>query len=104
MYARDGAEGTMHFDHENWTSETRLYDADAPRLATIDAVLARLEPGMTREAVTDLLGLPTETPYFRSHDLVYWLGQETGGVSIDSKWLVVDFSERGLERSQVVAD
>lgn len=92
------------FDRAVWTSETAIYEESYPRLAMLDDVRARLEPGMSREAVVDLLGPPTETPYFADHDLVYWLGQERSGVSVDSAWLVVDFAETGLDRVQVLTD
>lgn len=94
----------LQFDRETWTSETRIYDEDAPRLAMIDDVLARLERGMSREAVTELLGPPTDTPYFRDHDLVYWLGQSRRGMSVDSEWLLVDFADGKLSGARVASD
>lgn len=98
------AEAKLDFDRKTWTSETRIYEEDAPRRAMIDAVLARLGPGMSREAVTELLGPPTDTPYFRDHNLVYWLGQGGNGLSVDSAWLLVDFEDGGLVSARVAED
>jgi len=100
----DRAEARAAFDRGVWTSERRIHDVPAPRLAMADAVLARLDPGMTRAAVTALLGPPTETPHFRGHDLVYWLGQGGRGFSVDSHWLLVDFGDPGLVSARVATD
>jgi hypothetical protein len=43
---------------------------------------------MPREKVTAIIGEPDKTEYFKEWDLVYWLGQERGWISIDSEWLV----------------
>src|SRR5262245_44084202 len=55
------------------------------RLEMADRLLARGKLlGKTRAEVLDFLGQPTETSYFGSWDLVYWLGFERGFFSIDS--------------------
>ena len=65
-----------------------------------DRIVARhVLRGMTSSQVTDMLGKPPATDYFREWDLVYWLGPERGFLSIDSEWLVVK-----LDQNEVVAD
>lgn len=51
---------------------------------------------MTKEEVTDLLGVPPETNYFKEDDnIVFRLGDERGFISIDSEWLIVKFDVEG---------
>lgn len=95
---------TIEFDRDLWVSETRIYDEDYPRLQMVKDVLTRLPQGMSRTDVEALLGPATDTPYFRDHDLVYWLGQSRGGLSIDSSWLVIDFENDGLRAARVLTD
>jgi outer membrane protein assembly factor BamE (lipoprotein component of BamABCDE complex) len=99
-----GAGMAQGFSRDVWTSENRIYDEDYPRLQMIDDVLARLARGMSRADVEVLLGEPTDTPYFRQHDLVYWLGQQSGKLMVDSSWLVIDFDEGGLVSARMVTD
>jgi hypothetical protein len=64
------------------------------RLSMIDAMLLTHElRGLSRGEVDALLGPPTDTDYFSSWDLVYWLGPERGFLGIDSEWLVIRFGK-----------
>jgi hypothetical protein len=47
--------------------------------------------GKSRVEVEKLIGIPPPTEYFRSYDLVYWLGPERSFFGIDSEWLGVRF-------------
>src|SRR5262245_61954220 len=59
----------------------------------------------TRSQVVELLGEPPDTGYFRSWDLVYWLGPERGYISIDSEWLVLRLGQDGrVIDSRIVRD
>lgn len=42
-----------------------------------------------------MLGPPSDVGYFRTYDLVYWLGLERGFMRIDSEWLVVRLDATG---------
>jgi hypothetical protein len=62
---------------------------DAVRIRMVNDLLRRQSfRGMTRDQVTDVVGEPDRTQYFRDSDMVYWLGPERGFISIDSEWLV----------------
>lgn len=58
--------------------------------------------GESRAAVLGQLGPPHDGPYFRDHDLVYYLGDERGLMGIDSEWLVIDFDRDGKVASYAV--
>lgn len=48
----------------------------------------------TEDEVTNLLGAPTETAYFKDENrFVYLLGIERGLIPIDNEWLIIDFDE-----------
>lgn len=51
--------------------------------------------GRSRAEIVALLGEPPKTSYFNEYDLVYWLGQKPGLVSIDSEWLVLRLDSMG---------
>ena len=87
------------FDSELW-QQNKLQLGSKVRLGMADRIVARhMLRGMTSSQVTDMLGKPPATEYFRDWDLVYWLGPERGFLSIDSEWLVVK-----LDQNEVVAD
>lgn len=96
----------MDFDPKIWADEAAFYEEPYPRRAMVGDVRARmLTPSMTRADVIALLGQPTDTPYFADHDLVYWLGPETGIAGMDSQWLVIDFDAAGkFQNAQVATD
>jgi outer membrane protein assembly factor BamE (lipoprotein component of BamABCDE complex) len=49
--------------------------------------------GKTKDGVSTLLGTPTATEYFKNeNNIVYYLGDERGLISIDSEWLVISFN------------
>ena len=59
--------------------------------------------GKTKSEVMTLLGPPTDTEYFKNDkNIVYYLGNERGIISIDSEWLVIDFDNRDKVKDYVV--
>ncbi|MED4531245.1 outer membrane protein assembly factor BamE domain-containing protein [Metabacillus fastidiosus] len=62
--------------------------------------------GKTKKEVTNLLGTPTETEYFKTeNNIVYYLGDERGLISIDSEWLVIEFDDNEkVKKYMVVTD
>ncbi|GKU82959.1 hypothetical protein NCCP28_23550 [Niallia sp. NCCP-28] len=47
---------------------------------------------LTKSDIISLLGPSTETDYFKEdNNIVYYLGNERGLISIDSEWLVINF-------------
>ena len=61
--------------------------------------------GKTRAQVIEMLGESSSSGYFSDWDLVYWLGDERGWMSIDSEWLVVRLSPDGrVVANRIVRD
>ena len=62
--------------------------------------------GLTIDEVKTLLGAPTKTSYFQEdNNIVYYLGNERGLISIDSEWLVIDFDDiKEVVKYEVVRD
>ena len=49
---------------------------------------------MTKGEVIELLGTSQETNYFKeNNNIVYYLGNKSGLLSIDSEWLIFEFDE-----------
>lgn len=78
-----------HFTTEKWLNN------ESSRVYMVDDLLERYDFNeMTKVEVTKLLGTPPETNYFKEFDnIVYYLGDERGLISIDSEWLIVEFYE-----------
>jgi len=90
-----------HFTVERWLTNER------ERVYMVDDLLREYPlTGMTKDEVTALLGPPTETNYFQADDnLVYYLGDERGLISIDSEWLVIRLDGGGnVIEYQVLTD
>lgn len=95
------------FDKATWQDEDAVYTPPYPRRQLARSALAGglLRPGLSRDEVLDMLGPPTEAPYFADRDLVYWLGPEEGALSVDSSWLVIDFDPDGrLAVAEILTD
>ncbi|MFO1446128.1 outer membrane protein assembly factor BamE [Bacillus sp. Bva_UNVM-123] len=78
-----------YFSVEKWLSN------QTERVYIVDDLFKKYNlNGMTIDEVTTLLGEPTETSYFKHDDnIVYYLGNERGLISIDSEWLVINFDD-----------
>lgn len=93
------------FDSAAWQDERLVHEEEVRNRMAADLLANHLKQGQTRDEVLALLGPPTDTPYFRDHDLVYWLGAEGGYAGIDSRWLVIDLDDAGhVERAEIVTD
>jgi hypothetical protein len=105
VYEGDAAVKTA-FDPAVWADEAKVYAAPYPRNQMVADLRQRvLVPGLSRAEVLALLGPATDTEYFAEHGLVYWLGPETGAVSVDSQWLLIDFDVEGrLQSTEVRSD
>lgn len=100
----DAAKGT--FDPAIWSDEARIQNEPYPRRQMVTDVIGNhLAIGQTRSQVTALLGAPTETEKFANRGMVYWLGPESGAISVDSAWLVLDFDAAGaLSGFEIMTD
>lgn len=86
----------INFDKVHWANQKEIYNEPFIRLQMSGDVTRNvLQIGQSKEQVIELLGQPEDTKYFKDFDLVYWLGQEKGFVSIDSSWLVIKFDGTG---------
>lgn len=94
----------LAFDRSVWVDNARIYSAEYPRVAMVDDVLLRLQPGTSRADVIELLGEPSDTNYFSDWDLVYWLGPESSWFAVDAQWLVIRIVEDQLTETQILTD
>lgn len=93
------------FNKEKW-QDTKLTTTE-PYIRTqmVDTIVDDLlKPGMSKDSVIELLGPPTNTDYFSSYDLHYWLGPEPGSVSVDSSWLVIKLQDGAVTHYGVLTD
>ncbi|WP_331698091.1 outer membrane protein assembly factor BamE [Paenibacillus sp. IITD108] len=87
----------------NFTIEKWLNNQHS-RVYIVDNLLKKYDfEQMTKDEVTKLLGTPPETNYFKGEDnIVYYLGDERGLISIDSEWLIFEFDENENVKSYEV--
>ncbi|MEM9004028.1 MAG: hypothetical protein AAGE59_10945 [Cyanobacteria bacterium P01_F01_bin.86] len=91
------------FSSEVWQDDARIHAEPFPRINMIDHLLQQYEfVGWQESEVLKLLGEPTDTEYFQSYDLVYWLGPERGFISIDSEWLVIKLDDNKIVQEVLV--
>lgn len=78
------------FDQNRWLNQP------AERVDMVGNLLSEVPlKGMTRDEIIALLGEQEEEVYFKEqNNLVYYLGDERGFISIDSEWLVIWFDEK----------
>ena len=78
------------FNQEIWVNKP------AKRVDMIDSLLSEVElKGKTKTEIIKLLGQEEEKAYFKEpNNLVYYLGDERGFMSIDSEWLVLWFDDK----------
>ncbi|MBM0745269.1 hypothetical protein JOY44_27750 (plasmid) [Phormidium sp. CLA17] len=73
-----------------------MNQASYPRLEMADDLIHdRTLYGKTKAEVIELLGKPSNDGYFKTYDLVYWLGPSRGGFSVDSEWLLIQLNDSG---------
>jgi outer membrane protein assembly factor BamE (lipoprotein component of BamABCDE complex) len=90
----------IRFDSSTWKQTGQLNQSSYPRLEMAeDLIRDRTLYGKTKQEVIELLGKPSNDGYFKTYDLVYWLGPERGWFSVDSEWLLIqlDDSERVIK-------
>ncbi len=90
----DGVDQTP-FVSNVWKNTPAVFSHDSVRLRMIDDFLeSHSIVGMSRVEVILLIGEPDQTEYFKSYEMVYMLGQETGSYfAIDSQWFVLDLND-----------
>lgn len=60
-----------------------------------DLIRSGMLQDKTMAEIVTLIGPPTDTSYFATWDMVYYLGPERGVFRIDSEWLVLKFGPDG---------
>jgi hypothetical protein len=85
------------FDSDHWKAQYDVDDRDNPRAGMVTALERLLTPGMSRDAVLDLLGRPEsqDVNQFR-----YSIGVSPYG--IDYEYFVVEFDRDGLVRTFIM--
>ncbi|MBT2636663.1 hypothetical protein [Bacillus sp. ISL-39] len=78
------------FNQEKWINKP------AERVGMVDSMLSEVElKGKTKSEIIKLLGEEDERAYFKEpNNIVYYLGDERGFMSIDSEWLVIWFDDK----------
>ncbi|MBT2663296.1 hypothetical protein [Bacillus sp. ISL-45] len=78
------------FNQEKWINKP------AERVGMVDSMLSEVElKGKTKSEIIKLLGEEEERAYFKEpNNIVYYLGDERGFMSIDSEWLVIWFDDK----------
>lgn len=90
----------------SFTAEKWL-NSDTEKVYMVDDLLEDYDiKEMTKDEVIFLLGTPTTTEYFKvDNNIVYYLGNERGLISIDSEWLVIDFDEsEKVSKYEIITD
>ena len=90
----------------SFTAEKWL-NGDTEKVYMVDDLLNDYDiKEMTKDEVISLLGTPTTTEYFKvDNNIVYYLGNERGLISIDSEWLVIDFDEsEKVSKYEIITD
>lgn len=86
----------VRFDSSRWKQAGHPNQDSYPRLNMADDLISsRKLYGKTKQEAIELLGKPSDSGYFRTYDLTYWLGPERRWMSIDSEWLVIKLDDRG---------
>ncbi|SFA99914.1 MULTISPECIES: hypothetical protein [unclassified Bacillus (in: firmicutes)] len=78
------------FNQEKWLNKP------AERVNMVDSMLSEVRlRGKSKTEIIKLLGEEEEKVYFKElNNLVYYLGDERGFMSIDSEWLVIWFDDK----------
>ena len=86
------------FNTDRWLND------ESSRVHMVDNLLEKYDfTEMPKNEVTKLLGTATPTHYFKEKgNIVYYLGDERGIISIDSEWLIFEFDENEKVRSYEV--
>ncbi len=98
--------GVVYYHTHTFSTSKWLNDPEG-RTAIVDDLLAKHEfAGMTEEEVAALLGEPNnDYGYFNADDrYVYYMGPERGLISIDSEWLILDFTDGVVSNSYITTD
>ncbi|TXC92717.1 hypothetical protein FS935_00460 [Metabacillus litoralis] len=87
-----------NFSTEKWVNNM------SGRVHMVDDLINTYDlKGKSKSDVMTLLGPPTDTEYFKDEkNIVYYLGNERGIISIDSEWLIIDFEGSNKVKDYVV--
>lgn len=101
----------LDFDSVAWKSpgsEEFVRGDFTRRQKMLGSLLERLEPGISRSEIEELLGTSLDTQYFSrtERDLIYILGPERDrAIALDSEWLLIWLDDSGnLERREIRRD
>lgn len=83
----------VRYKYQHTFSTNRWIKYPRERVKMVDDMLRKNKlVGQTKEEIVKLLGYETNTDYFKEvNNIVYYLGDERGFISIDSEWLVIMF-------------
>ena len=98
-----GCGSQSSFDQERW----RDADLKTRERANIVASLLAEHPlnGMDRTEVVALLGSPNPTDKWEGTEMIYVLGPNSGLMSLDHDWLLIELDQQGrVSAYRVVSD
>lgn len=96
----------VKYKYEHTFSTNRWIRYPSERVNMVDDMLGKHDLiGRSKEQVIELLGNKTENAYFKeSNNLVYYMGDERGLISIDSEWLVITFADNVVIDVKIMRD
>lgn len=96
----------VKYKYQHTFSTNRWIKYPRERVKMVDEMLRKYKlVGQTKEEIVELLGDETNTDYFKEvNNIVYYLGDERGFISIDSEWLVIMFDNDVVVEVQIETD
>lgn len=97
---------TLHKYRSKFTTEKWIQNP-RKRSKLVDNLLSRYDLiGMSKEEIISLLGEDSgQEAYFKEeNNFVYYLGDERGLISIDSEWLIIEFSDGVVNKVEITTD
>ena len=97
----------IFYYHDTHVFTTKKWvDSPKQRVNMVDDLLNHYSlEGLSRSEIMNLLGNETEGAYFKEVDnMVYYLGNERGFISIDSEWLIIHFVDNVVNGYEIVTD
>ncbi|SDX30577.1 hypothetical protein [Tepidimicrobium xylanilyticum] len=94
------------YKYQHTFSTNRWIKYPRERVKMVDDMLQKHKlVGQTKKDIVKLLGDATNTDYFKEdNNVVYYLGDERGFISIDSEWLVITFDNNIVVEVKIETD
>lgn len=96
----------LMYKYEHTFSKDRWVKYPRERVKMIDNMLKKYNlVGQSKEQIIEFLGEETQNAYFKEeNNLVYYLGDERGVISIDSEWLILRLTNNIVTEVEITTD